>query len=326
MVRSIPERPDMTQKHPVLSRRAAIGLGAAFWLQRPLAALAESPSFDLSPDQAARAKTAPNPAAIAAIPAGYPFVTAGKLTIGTNPGGPPLSTYASDTTTIVGADPDIGALIAQALGLEPVIVPVAWADWPLALQSGKIDVVLSNVGVTEERKKKFDFATYRQGLHGFFVHRGSPVQKIAVPEDIAGLTIVVGIGTNQERILGRWNEIITAAGHEPAELVYYDDEGAKLLALRAGRVDVMVQPHAQLVAIAKRDGDFRKVGTLSAGWPERSDVAATLRKDSGLAAPVAIALNGLIADGSYGRTLSRWLVGDEALATSEVNPPGLPEN
>ncbi|MDN3711491.1 hypothetical protein QWZ10_06095 [Paracoccus cavernae] len=49
----------MTQKHPVLSRRAAIGLGAAFWLQRPLAALAESPSFDLSPDQAARAKTAP---------------------------------------------------------------------------------------------------------------------------------------------------------------------------------------------------------------------------------------------------------------------------
>lgn len=287
-------------------------------------ALAAELPFDLSPEQPAREHTVVNPAAQAAIPEGYPFVTAGKFTIGTNPSGPPLSTYASDTATVVGADPDIASLIAEALGLELEIVVVAWADWPLALQSGKVDAVFSNVGVTEERKEKFDFATYRQGLHGFFVHNDSPVQKIAEPKDISGLKIVVGVGTNQERILGRWNELVVEAGLPPAELIYYDDEGTKLLALRAGRVDVMVQPHAQLVLIAERDGDFRKVGVLSAGWPERSDVAATFRKGGGLAEPVSIAINGLIEDGVYVRTLARWLVSDEGLERSQVNPPGLP--
>lgn len=306
-----------------LSRRLLLSLSLAA-LGFTAAGAKELP-FDLSPEQPAREHIAANAEAIAAIPKDFPFVTPGKFTIGTNPSGPPLATYASDTATVVGADPDIASLIAESLGLELEIVVVAWADWPLALQSGKVDAVFSNVGVTEERKEKFDFATYRQGLHGFFVHNDSPVQKIAEPKDISGLKIVVGVGTNQERILGKWNELVVEAGLPPAELVYYDDEGTKLLALRAGRVDVMVQPHAQLVLIAERDGDFRKVGVLSAGWPERSDVAATFRKGSSLAEPVAIAVNGLIKDDVYGRTLARWLVSDEALEESRVNPPGLPK-
>ena len=305
-----------------LTRRLALLLAGLF-LAQPVLALEAGP-FDLSPEQAARAHTRPNAAAIAALPKDFPFVTPGTLTVGINPGSPPLAAYATDTATVVGADPDIAALIAESLGLKLEIVPVAWTDWPLALQSGKIDAVLSNVGVTEERKEKFDFATYRQGLHGFFVHQNSKVQKIAEPADIAGLTIVVGIGTNQERILNRWNEENTARGRAPATLVYYDDEATKLLAIRSGRADVMVQPHAQLVYIAERDGDFRKVGTLSAGWPERSDVAATFRKGSGLAQPVSVAINGLIAEGSYAQTLQRWHVQDEALEQSRVNPPGLP--
>ncbi|MBK4216739.1 ABC transporter substrate-binding protein [Paracoccus caeni] len=304
-------------------RRIAVALTASLISVAP--GLAQDGPFDLSPEQPGREHVGPNPQAIEALPKDFPFVTPGKLTVGANPSSPPLNAYATDTQTIVGADPDIAILIAESLGLELEIVPVAWADWPLALQSGKIDAVLSNVGVTEERKEKFDFATYRQGLHGFFVHQDSPVQSIAEPKDIAGLKIVVGIGTNQERILNKWNDLNVEAGLEPAELIYYDDEGTKLLALRSGRVDVMVQPHAQLVFIAERDGDFRKVGTLSAGWPERSDVAATFRKDSGLAQPVAIAINGLIADGVYGRTLQRWHVQDEALDESLVNPPGLPK-
>ncbi|AJE48805.1 ABC transporter substrate-binding protein [Celeribacter indicus] len=301
---------------PALLTGALLSLGAA----------AQESPFDLSPDQPGREHVEPNPEAIAAIPADFPFVTPGKLTVGSNPaGGPPLTAYATDTRTVVGADADVALLIAESLGLELEIIPTAWADWPLALQSAKVDAVFSNVGVTEERKEKFDFATYRQGLHGFFVHEDSEIQSIAEPQDIAGLKVVVGIGTNQERILNKWNEINIEAGLPAAELIYYDDEGTKLLALRSKRVDVMVQPNAQLVFIAARDGDFRSVGTLSAGWPERSDVAAPFRKGSGLAEPVSIAINGLIEDGVYLRTLERWHVGEEALEQSQVNPPGLPK-
>ena len=157
--------------------------------------------FDLSPDQPGRIRVEKDAGAIAALPKDYKFVTPGKFTVAVSPGGPPLATYATDAKTVVGADPDYALAVADSLGLDLELVPVAWADWPLGLASGKYDAVISNVGVTEQRKEKFDFSTYRQGLHGFFVKSDSGIGAINEPKDAAGLRIIVGAGTNQERIL-----------------------------------------------------------------------------------------------------------------------------
>ncbi|MFT4149030.1 MAG: ABC transporter substrate-binding protein [Paracoccaceae bacterium] len=287
-------------------------------------AQAADPAFDLSAAQPGRLHVAPNEKAIAALPKDG-LVTPGVLTVAVAPGGHPLADYAEDNQTAIGADPDIASLVAESLGLKLQLVPVAWADWPLGLTSGKYDAVISNVGVTEQRKEKFDFSTYRQGLHGFFVGLDSSVQQIAGPKDIAGLKIIVGSGTNQERILLEWNRQNIAAGLAPTEFQYFDDDAQAFLAIASGRADVVVQPHAKLVYIASRDKQLRKVGTLSAGWPQRSDVGVTTRKGSGLAEPISIALNAIIADGIYARTLDRWHLGDETLPESRVNPPGLPK-
>ena len=281
--------------------------------------------FDLSPEQPARVHAVKNEAAIASIPKSFAFVTPGKFTVAISPGGPPLATYATDAKTVVGADPEYANAIAESLGLELEIVPVAWIDWPLGLVSGKYDAVISNVGVTEERKQKFDFSTYRKGLHGFFVKGDSAIASIKEPKDAAGLRIIVGAGTNQERILLKWSDEDVAAGLKPIELQYFDDEAASLLALQSGRADVIVQPHAQLVFIAARDKNIKRVGTLSAGWPDRSDVAITTRKGSGIADTLTIATNGLIKDGTYAKILDHWHLSEEALPASETNPPGLPK-
>lgn len=281
--------------------------------------------FDLSPEQAGRIHVKKNATAIAAIPADFKFVTPGKLTVAVAPGGPPLAAYATDAKTVVGADADYASAIAESLGLELESVAVAWIDWPLGLASGKYDAVISNVGVTEERKEKFDFSTYRQRLHGFFVKADSGITSIREPKDAAGLRIIVGAGTNQERILVKWSEENEKSGLKPLDLQYYDDEAASLLALQSGRADVIVQPHAQLIFIASRDKNIRRVGTLSAGWPDRSDVAITTRKGSGLANALTIATNGLIANGDYARILDRWHLSEEALQQSQTNPPGLPK-
>ena len=281
--------------------------------------------FDLSPEQPGRIHAAKNEAAIASIPKNFKFVTPGKLTVAVSPGGPPLATYATDAKTVVGADPEYANAIAESLGLQLEIVPVAWIDWPLGLTSGKYDAVISNVGVTEQRKEKFDFSTYRKGLHGFFVKADSTITSIKEPKDAAGLRIIVGAGTNQERILLKWSDEDVAAALKPLELQYYDDEAASLLALRSGRADVIVQPHAQLVFIAARDKNIKRVGTLSAGWPDRSDVAITTRKGSGIADTLTLATNSLIKDGTYAKILERWHLSEEALPASETNPPGLPK-
>jgi polar amino acid transport system substrate-binding protein len=281
--------------------------------------------FDLSPEQPNRVHAARNEDAVRAVPKNFKFEVPGKFTVAVSPGGPPLATYATDARTVVGADPDYASAIAESLGLKLEFVPVAWADWPLGLTSGKYDAVISNVGVTEQRKEKFDFSTYRQGLHGFFVKSDSGIGSITGPKDATGLRIIVGAGTNQERILLKWSDEDVAAGLKPIELQYYDDEAEGLLALQSGRADVIVQPHAQLVYIAARDKNIKRVGTLSAGWPDRSDVAIATRKGSGLADALTVATNGLIKDGTYARILDHWHLSEEALPASETNPPGLPK-
>ncbi|CAM1654380.1 ABC transporter substrate-binding protein [Bartonella apihabitans] len=288
-------------------------------------ALDQKPFFDTTAEQNGRIHVGKNDDAIKAIPQDYHFVNQDKLTVAVAPSDPPLLFYANDAKTPIGSEADFASAIAESLGKKLELVPIPWVDWPLGLSSGKYDAVLANVGVTEARKKKFDFSTYRQGIHGFYVKSDSPIKKIEKPEDLAGYRVVVGSGTNQERIMLRWNDIVTRENLKPIALQDYDDSAARLLAIQSGRADVIVAPHAKLAYMALRDGNLRKVGTLLAGWPDRSDVSVATRKSSGLAEPVTIAINGLIKSGVYRKILEKWHQEDEALDVSETNPQGMAE-
>ncbi len=68
------------------------------------------------------------------------------------------------------------------------------------------DVALINIAVTEKRKEKFDFATYRVDSLAFSVKSTSDIAAVNGPADLAGRKVIVGSGTNQERILLGWNE------------------------------------------------------------------------------------------------------------------------
>lgn len=296
---------------------------SAFTLATGMAHAADK--FDFSAEQSARPRAAREAEAIRAIPPNYKFVKEGVLTIAIAPFAPPISTYASDAKTVVGFDPDFALLIADALGLKLDLQPIAWADWPLGLSSGKYDAVISNVGVTEQRKEKFDFSTYRLGLHGFYVKADSPIKSIREPKDIAGLKITTGAGTNQERILLEWNKRNLAAGLKAAELQYYDDDVSRTLAVVTRRVDANFNPNAPQAYEAAKNGQIRLVGTVNAGWPLKSDVAIATRKGSGLAVALTTAANGLIRNGLYEKALARWSLAEEALPKSETNPPGLPK-
>ncbi|MBA0263918.1 ABC transporter substrate-binding protein [Stenotrophomonas maltophilia] len=264
-----------------------------------------------------------DPKAQALIPAGYRFVKPGAFTVATHPGQLPLADYGADSKDVVGIEPDIARLIADALGLKLVIVPVAWADWPLGLESGKYDAVLSNVTVTEERKKKFDFSSYRYDLLGIYTRSDGPIQKIEKPADVAGLKVVVGASTNQDQILRQWDQQNIAAGLKPVEYQYFDDAVVGRLAVITGRADVSFEPNAT-GAYSARDGKVRRVGLFPGGWPNAAAISVTTRKGSGLADAVTQALNTQIGSGTYAQALKRWNVAEEAVPQSQTNPPGLP--
>lgn len=264
-----------------------------------------------------------DPKAQALIPAGYRFVTPGTFTVATHPGQLPLADYGADSKEVVGIEPDIARLIADAFGLKLVIVPVAWADWPLGLESGKYDAVLSNVTVTEERKKKFDFSSYRYDLLGIYTRSDGPIRKIDKPADVAGLKVVVGAATNQDQILRQWDQQNITAGLKPVEYQYFDDAVVGRLAVITGRADVSFEPNAT-GAYSARDGKVRRVGLFPGGWPNAAAISVTTRKGSGLADAVTQALNTQIGSGTYAQALARWNVAEEAVPQSQTNPPGLP--
>ena len=72
-----------------------------------------------------------------AVPASFKFAEPGTLTIGVAPSLPPISSYATDARTVIGFDADVGQLVSDSLGRKLKIVALAWADWPLALESEK---------------------------------------------------------------------------------------------------------------------------------------------------------------------------------------------
>ena len=269
------------------------------------------------------------PAKVDAIAALVPekVRTAGKLTIGVGAAGagfPPLAFTATDNKTLIGSEPDVAVAIAGVLGLEPDLQNTSWENLFVGLDSGKYDLGASNITVTEERKQKYDFVTYRLDNLAFEAKKDSGLT-VKGPADVAGKRVAVGSGTNQEKILVEWSEQNEKEGRAKVDIKYYQTNQATYLALGSGQLDLYLGPNpgsAYHVAVA---GQTEIVGTYSgAGADLQGKIALTTKKDSGLVQAYKAALDHLITSGDYTKILQRWNLTNEAVTTAEVNPPGLP--
>ena len=238
---------------------------------------------------------------------------------------PPLGFYATDDKTRIGSELDLATIVADTLGLKLDNDEVSWENLFVGLDSGKFDAVFSNVTVTEERKEKYDFATYRLDNISFEARKGAD-WKVDGPEDVAGRTIAVASGTNQEKILVDWSKQNEKAGRKAVTIKYFQKDTDYYLALQSGRIDAYLGPSPSAAYHVATAGQSQVIGTLSgAGDDLQGKIAVTTKKGSGLVDAYAAAINHVIEDGSYGRVLKRWGLSSEAVPKSEINPPGLPK-
>ncbi|MER5302458.1 ABC transporter substrate-binding protein [Streptomyces lasiicapitis] len=238
---------------------------------------------------------------------------------------PPLTFYATDDKTVIGVETDIAQLVADVLGLKVRSHTVDWANIFVGLDSGKYDVGFSNITVTEERKEKYDFATYRLDTISFEAKKGRD-WKVKGAKDVAGRTIGVSSGTNQEKLLVDWSKQNVKAGREATDIKYFQNTSDYYLALGSGRIDAYLGPHPVAAYHAVTTGRTEIIGTFSgAGDRLQGKIAATTKKDNGLLKALHQALEHLIDEGGYGKVLTRWGLSDEAVPSSEVNPQGLPK-
>ncbi|MGY3335450.1 polar amino acid transport system substrate-binding protein [Streptomyces filamentosus] len=282
----------------------------------------KGPGLNLGPDQK-RIRSDKDEAAAAKLPEAVR--KRGTLVVGVSSGEfPPLNFHATDDKTVIGVETDLATLVADALGLELDLRSASWENLFVGLDSGKYDAAFSNVTVTEERKDKYDFATYRRDDLAFEAKKGSG-WTVKGPEDVSGKTIAVGSGTNQEKILVDWSEENEKAGRKGVDIKYFQTPTDYYLALQSGRIDGYLGPNPSVAYHVASAGQTETVGTFSgAGAGLQGKIAAATKKDSGLVEAYAAALDHVIGNGSYAKVLERWNLSTEAVEKSEINPPGLP--
>ena len=121
-----------------------------------------------------------------------------KLVMATNAAFPPYESV--DGSEIIGIDPEIAKLIADDLGRELVIEDMAFDSIIAAVQSGKADIAMAGLTVTEDRKQNINFSDpYTEAAQVIVVKKDSTV---TCPDDLEGKTIGVQIGTTGDIYAG----------------------------------------------------------------------------------------------------------------------------
>ncbi len=150
-----------------------------------------------------------------------------KLVMATNAAFPPYESV--DGNEIVGIDPEIAKLIADDLGKELVIEDMAFDSIIAAVQTGKADIAMAGMTVTEDRKQNIDFSDpYTEAAQVIVVKTDSAV---ASPDDLAGKTIGVQIGTTGD---------IYAEDIENATIERYSKYFEAINALVQGKIDAVI--------------------------------------------------------------------------------------
>ena len=160
-------------------------------------------------------------------------VNAGKLTMSTNAAFPPYE-MTTDSGDFEGIDIDVAAAIAEKLGLELQVDDMDFDAALLAAQSGKSDMVMAGVTVTDERQKVMDFSdTYAEGIQSIIVPEDSD---IASADDLAGKII----GTQR----GTTGYIYCTDDFGDENVMAYDNGLTAVQALNNGQVDAVVIDNA----------------------------------------------------------------------------------
>lgn len=120
----------------------------------------------------------------------------GTLTMGTSADFPPFESVDPEGE-IIGFDIDLAKAIAEELGYEIEIRDMKFDGLIGALQSDRIDFVMSGMSATDERKENVDFSTeYHRSGEMFLSQQDAGIESI---EDLEGKTLGVQLGTIQEQ-------------------------------------------------------------------------------------------------------------------------------
>lgn len=127
----------------------------------------------------------------------------GKLVVGINAEFAPFEfhTMVDGKDTIAGFDLDLAKDIAKDMGVELEIKELSFDALLTTLQSGQVDVIISGLSATEERRKTVDFSdTYYKGTQVLLTTKGN-LDKFNSFNDLKERKIGIQLSSLQDKLM-----------------------------------------------------------------------------------------------------------------------------
>ena len=222
-----------------------------------------------------------------------------KLSMATNASFPPYEYY--DGEAIVGIDVEICAAIAEKLGMEFEVVDMDFDAIIGAVQSGKADVGMAGMTVTEERKMMINFSSsYATGIQSVIVKEDSPITCV---DDlfVEGKNYKIGVQLSTTGDLySTWD--LEVAGM--ATINRYPNGNDATMALVADKIDcVIIDNEPAKAYVAANEG----LKVLDTSYAVEEYAACIATDNTELLEKVDAALNELIADGTVAGIIGKYI-------------------
>ncbi|WP_041611369.1 substrate-binding periplasmic protein [Treponema primitia] len=233
-------------------------------------------------------------------------IKSGTLLVGMEIGYPPMEYFDTNGTTPIGFDVQLSKALAEKLGLKIEYVDTAWDGIFAGVNTGKYDLIMSSVTITEERLKAFNFSKpYIQNAQAIVLLRGSPVQPRSL-EELKGLRVAYQAETTSDDIMTEMAE-----GGLQFTALEYDKVINAFDELRLGRADAIVCDSVVAYFYTAQPGNNFQIVWEGSG----EELGICLKKgNTALTTAVQGALDQLYADGTI-QKISQNVFGSDLVSS-----------
>ncbi|CAH0121402.1 MULTISPECIES: transporter substrate-binding domain-containing protein [unclassified Paenibacillus] len=176
-----------------------------------------------------------------------------RIVLGTSADYPPYEFHKTidGKDQIVGFDIEIAKAIADDLGVELVVEDMNFDSLLIALNTGKVDMVISGMNPTEKRKKNVDFSNIYYTSEQAVLVRSEDRDRYQTMDDLAGAKIGAQKTTIYEDIARSVPDAKVEALSKVSDLV---------LSLEAKRIDAIVLEMPVAAAYSKSRSNLAVAG------------------------------------------------------------------
>lgn len=203
------------------------------------------------------------------------------------------------TTEFEGIDVEIAQAIADKLGLKLVVDNMDFSSVITSVQTGKEDMAMAGLTVTDERKTQIDFTdSYATGKQVIIVKTGSDIKSA---DDLKGKKIGC-----QEATTGYiyCSDTVENGGYGEENVTAYTTGALAVQALSDGKVDAVVidnEPAKNYVAATSG------LTILETPYVTEEYAIGTSKDNTALHDAINTALKQLIADGTVQKIIDKYI-------------------